>query len=123
MRGRTRFVSIYGSRILRVSDDPLSPPGGVFSEPWQATVLAMADAMIRAGHFSATDWAEALGAALRAAEAEGAPDSEDTYFAAALSALEGLTERAGIAAADRATRKSAWEQAYLRTPHGAPVVL
>ncbi len=108
---------------MRLSDDPLAPPGGVFSEPWQATVLAMADAIIRAGHFTASDWAEALGAALRAAEAAGAPDTEDTYFAAALSALEGMTEDAGIAAADRDARRTAWEQAYLRTPHGAPVVL
>lgn len=86
-------------------------------------MLALADTMIREGHFTAGEWADALGAALREAEAAGAPDSEATYYAAALSALEGLSEAAGIGAEDRECRKSAWEQAYRRTPHGQPVVL
>ncbi len=104
-------------------DDPLKPPGGHFAEPWHATVLAMATAMIRAGHFTQAEWAEALGAALKAAEGSGRPDTDDTYFLAALSALEGLSETAGITPTDRATRKSGWEAAYRRTPHGHPVVL
>ncbi len=104
-------------------EDPLTPPSGVFSEPWQATVLALADAMIRGGHFTAGEWADALGAALCEAEAAGAPDSETTYFTAALTALERLSEATGIGAEDRECRKSAWEQAYRRTPHGQPVGL
>lgn len=104
-------------------DDPLKPPGGHFAEPWQATVLAMAAAMIREGHFSQTAWAEALGAALKAAEADGRPDTEETYFLAALSALERLAETAGITPTDRARRRTGWEDAYRRTPHGQPVIL
>ncbi|MEM9427581.1 MAG: nitrile hydratase accessory protein [Pseudomonadota bacterium] len=102
-------------------DDPLAPPSGVFAEPWHATVLAMATAMIRQGHFTQSDWAEALGAALRSAETENAPETDETYFSAALSALETLTEGAGISEADRSGRKSDWEDAYRRTPHGQPV--
>lgn len=76
-----------------------------------------------AGNFTATDWAEALGAALRNAEATGAPDTEDTYYSAALAALEHLSEFTGIAAEERAKRKAEWEAAYHRTPHGHPVTL
>lgn len=108
---------------MRTPDDPLSPPSGSFAEPWQATVLAMATAMIREGHFTQVQWSEALGAALARAEDAGAPDTETTYFQCALDALESLTEPAGILKADRDTRKSAWEDAYRRTPHGKPVVL
>lgn len=104
-------------------DDPLAPPSGAFAEPWQASVLAMAAAMVRAGHVTATGWAEALGRALREAEAAGAPDTEEIYFTAALTALERVTEAAGITPADRARRKAAWEDAYRRTPHGQPVTL
>ena len=104
-------------------DDPLKPPENRFSEPWQATILAMATAMIREGHFSQDDWAHALGAALKQAEVNGQPDTEETYFLAALSALESLSETSGIAAKDRSARKTAWENAYRRTPHGQPVNL
>lgn len=108
---------------MNAPDDPLAPRSGSFAEPWQATILAMATALIREGHFTQDDWANALGAALRQAKADGAPDSEDTYYEAALSALETLSECTGITDTDRATRKSAWEDAYQRTPHGQPVTL
>ena len=104
-------------------EDPLKPPRDHFAEPWQATVLAMATAMIREGHFTQDAWATALGAALDTAEARGEPDTDETYFLAALAALERLSEAAGISQADRATRKTGWEDAYRRTAHGQPVTL
>jgi nitrile hydratase accessory protein len=109
---------------LFAPEDPLAPPEPVFDEPWQAQALALADAMVTAGHFTVTDWAEALGRALREAEAEGAPDTAETYYTAVLTALERLGEsRAGISAATRARRRADWEAAYRRTPHGKPVTL
>jgi hypothetical protein len=105
-------------------DDALAPPGRAFDEPWQAEALALAEAMVRAGHFTATDWAGALGAALAAAEALGEADTLATQYGAVLEALEGLCDsRAGISGDDRAARRAAWEAAYLRTPHGRPVEL
>lgn len=86
-------------------------------------MLALADAFKEAGHTTPTVWAETLGAALREAADLGAPDTEDTYYTAALTALERLTEQAGIPADARLVRKSEWEAAYLRTPHGKPVTL
>ena len=105
-------------------DDPLAPPARWFEEPWQAQALALADSLVQAGRFSAADWGSALGTALKDAEARGAPDTLDSYYAAVLVALERLCEtRAGISGDDRAMRRDAWEAAYRRTPHGRPVEL
>lgn len=105
-------------------DDPLAPPRGAFDEPWQAQALALADAMVQAGRFTAAAWAEALGAALRESEARRAPDTLETYYSAVLVALERLCEaHGGISEDDRAMRRAAWEEAYRRTPHGLPVNL
>lgn len=102
--------------------EPPSQVPGRFEEPWQAETLALADAMIRAGHFSAADWAAALNHALAAAS--GAPDTPETYFRAALSALEALILRHTALDADAlAARRAAWERAYRNTPHGQPVTL
>jgi len=105
-------------------DDPLAPPGAVFDEAWQAQTLAMADAMVRAGHFTANQWADTLGAQLKAAEAAHKPDTLDTYYNAALKALEQLSaEQARISAQDQAKRKETWARAYRNTEHGQPVLL
>lgn len=84
--------------------------------------MAMADTLISAGHVDATEWAETLGAALRTAEAEGAPDTTETYYTCVLKALENVTEP-HVSAQDRQTRRAEWEYAYHRTPHGEPVEL
>ncbi len=83
----------------------------------------MATALIREGHFTQSDWATALGLELSAAEKRGAPDTEDTFFQSALDALEALSATAGITQTDREIRKTDWENAYRRTPHGQPVKL
>ncbi|MFQ5624464.1 MAG: nitrile hydratase accessory protein [Paracoccaceae bacterium] len=101
-----------------------SEKGAVFAEPWQAQVLAMADALVRAGCFSPAEWSDALGSELKRAEAAGAPDTTETYYEAALKALEGLAgTHAGISGAEMSDRREAWERAYRRTPHGQPVRL
>lgn len=119
----TPSASIFGNPTLLAPEDPLAPPRDQFAEPWQASVLAIATAMIREGHFTQDAWANALGAALKRAETDGLPDTDETYFLAALSALEHLAEASGINPADRETRKSDWEDAYRQTPHGQPVRL
>ena len=120
----TRSLSICGKATLFRPDDPLAPPVPAFDAPWQAQALALADAMVRAGHFTASGWAEALGTALGNAEAAGAPDTLDTYYEAVLTALETMGEQqAGISGQSRAARRRAWEDAYRNTPHGRPVKL
>lgn len=96
----------------------------VFDEPWQAQVLALAFNLMDRGVFSNADWSAALGAALQAAAARGEPDDPQTYYRAALAALETLLVADGRITVDTVEdRTEAWRQAYLRTPHGRPVTL
>ena len=99
--------------LRRRDDEP------IFAEPWQAQALAIAERLIAAGCFSAADWAETLGAEIRAV-----PDGGDNYYAAVLRALERLAAARGLVTeAALAERKAAWVRAYERTPHGQPVEL
>ncbi len=96
----------------------------LFQEPWQAKSLAIAARLVEAGYFSPSDWSEALGAEIRKAARDDAPDDQESYYAAVLRALEQLLEaRDLIAGADISDRKAAWVCAYERTPHGRPVIL
>ena len=105
-------------------DDPLAPRSPAFDEPWHAQALALADSMVQAGHFSAPQWSEALGAALREANTDGAPDTDETYYSAVLNAVERLAaSHTPLSPQNLSDRKSEWIAAYRRTPHGRPVVL
>ena len=115
-------MSERGDPALR----PLAAADGepAFEETWQAQVLAIADTLVQQGLFSAGAWSEALGAALREAEAAGAKDTQETYYRAALAALETLiAEHSDIDRRAMLGKREAWEQAYLSTPHGQPVEL
>ena len=83
----------------------------------------MADTLVTSGQVSAPDWAETLGAELRAAEAQGKPDTTATYFEAVVAALEKVSADLGVSAEAQTERRAAWEEAYARTPHGQPVTL
>ena len=105
---------------------PLADVDGepVFNEPWQAQALALADTLVQNGLFSAGEWSDALGLALREAEAEAATDDQETYYACVLKALERLVaDHSEIDFAAMSGKRSDWEQAYLSTPHGQPVEL
>jgi nitrile hydratase accessory protein len=93
-----------------------------FGEPWHAQTLALADLLVKRGVISAAQWAETLGSEIAARTAE--PDDRETYFRAALAALERvLMEKGSITHAELDEREEQWERAYLRTPHGSPVEL
>lgn len=95
-----------------------------FAEAWQAEALAIADTLVQNGLFTASEWSEALGAALRQAEAAGASDVQQTYYECVLNALESLIARhSEIDQQSMQAMRSDWEQAYLSTPHGHPVKL
>lgn len=114
----------FGSAILFEPQNSLKPRDAVFAEAWHAQALALADTMINAGYFSATDWAQALGAALKTAGDNGEPDTTETYYLCAINALEQLVARAtSIDQISLQNRKTAWKHAYLATPHGQPVRL
>ncbi len=110
---------------MPLPENPLAPLARrdgdpVFEEAWQAQALAMADCMVRAGAFSASDWAAALGKAVR----EQDDDTTSGYYRAVLAALETLLAMQGaVPAPEIEARRDAWARAYETTPHGHPVEL
>lgn len=81
-------------------------------------------ALHRAKSFTWGEWAAALGAAIREAQASGDPDDGSTYYRHWLTALEGLVVEKGLSSNDAlAERRDAWDRAAHATPHGQPVVL
>jgi nitrile hydratase accessory protein len=96
----------------------------VFAEPWEAQAFALAVWLSEQGHFTWKEWAEALAAELKSAADRGEPDDGTQYYQHWLAALEKLVVSKGLT--DRSvmlTRKEAWADAYLHTPHGKPVEL
>lgn len=99
---------------------PLASRDGdpVFDEAWQAQALGLADCLVREGVFSAGDWAEALGVAVREQD-----DTTEGYYRAVLSALERLLDSGPLPGLEVEVRRDAWARAYEATPHGDPVEL
>ncbi len=105
---------------------PLAARDGepAFAEAWQAEALALADSLVQNGLFAAAEWSDALGLALREAEARGEPDDQETYYRAVLVALERLIDaHSDIDFAAMRQMRENWEDAYRATPHGQPVEL
>lgn len=103
---------------------PRDEGGPVFREPWEAQAFAMALALHEKGLFTWPEWADALAAAIRGAQAQGDPDTGETYYLHWLSALEALAVAKGAAEPKRlAETRDAWDRAARATPHGAPIML
>ncbi len=113
--------------VKRFATSPLLPrdeDGPVFAEPWQAQAFAMAVHLSAAGHFTWTEWTEALGAQFQAAVNRGEPDDGSRYFEYWIAALEQLaTDKKLTDSTTLSTRKEAWADSYRHTPHGQPVEL
>ena len=96
--------------------------GPIFTVPWHAEALGIANVLIESGMFTANEWAEVLGGEVRALAGE--PDTEETYYRAVLACLERLVaEKSPSTGGSLAERVEAWRRAYLNTPHGKPVML
>ena len=103
---------------------PRDADGPVFREPWEAQAFAMTVALYRRGLFAWTEWAAALGAEIKHAQAQGDPDRGDTYYRHWLNALERLVaEKGATDPAVLARYRDAWDRAAHRTPHGQPIEL
>jgi nitrile hydratase accessory protein len=96
----------------------------VFREPWEAQAFAMTLALHERGLFSWNEWAAALGAEIKRAQAAGDPDTGETYYQHWLKALERLVAEKGVTTTETLTRyRDAWDHAADRTPHGKPIEL
>jgi nitrile hydratase accessory protein len=108
-----------------VAPIPRGEDGGpVFSAPWEAQAFALTLALHERGLFTWKEWAAALAAEIRQAQAAGDPDDGSTYYRHWLAAIERLSAEKGVTtASDLAARREAWDRAAHATPHGAPILL
>jgi nitrile hydratase accessory protein len=105
-------------------DLPRDASGPVFREPWEAQAFAIAVSLREHGVFSAQEWAQALGAEIKRAQAGGDPDRGDTYYHHWLAALERLLAEKRLADENVLSRyRYGWKRAAARTPHGMPIEL
>jgi nitrile hydratase accessory protein len=103
---------------------PRDEGGPVFHEPLEAQAFAMTLALYRGGLFTWSEWAAALSAEIKRAQAAGDPDRGDTYYRHWLNALERLVAAKGVTdPASLARYREAWDHAAHRTPHGQPIEL
>ena len=103
---------------------PRDDDGPVFRAPWEAQAFAMALALHERGVFTWSEWAEALGQEIKRAQADGDPDTGETYYRHWLATLEGLVAKKGVASSELLHRyRDAWDRAADRTPHGSPIEL
>lgn len=103
---------------------PQDDEGPVFREPWEAQAFAMTLTLYDAGHFSWSEWVDALSAEIAAAKAAGDPDLGDRYYHHWLAALEKLAAAKGLTTSgELAERKEAWREADHHRDFGAPVEL
>ena len=113
-------MPICGSPILKLSDSerlPKEEDGPVFAEPWEAQAFAMAVKLNEAGVFTWGEWADTLGAELKAVP-------QRPYYESWLAALERLSVAKGLTSeAERVARVAAWDRAAKATPHGEPITL
>ena len=110
--------------IDAVPSIPRDAEGPVFREPWEAQAFAMTLALYRRGLFTWPEWAAALAAEIKRAQAAGDPDRGDTYYRHWLNALERLVAEKGVTdSASLARYRDAWDHAAERTPHGQPIEL
>lgn len=102
----------------------MNRPEPAFSEPWHAQLFALTVHLNEVGRFTWPDWAAAFGETLARNGLSKELDGGDDYFMAWLETLERFLQNQGVADQDEVLNvRNAWEEAYLRTPHGAPVKL
>lgn len=102
----------------------VAAPEPVFTEPWHAQVFALTVHLNEAGHFAWPEWTARFAETLARHGLAKELDGGDDYFHAWLDTLEVLLSDQAHAVPDEVENlRDAWEQAYLTTPHGAPVRL
>jgi nitrile hydratase accessory protein len=103
---------------------PRDDDGPVFREPWEAQAFAMALSLHERGLFTWNEWAAALADQIKRAQAEGDPDTGETYYRHWLATLEHLVAAKGVTTSETLQRyRNAWDHAADRTPHGMPIEL
>jgi len=117
----------HAAAIVAVASIPNIPrdiDGPVFNAPWEAQAFAMTVTLHERGVFTWAEWAAALSAQIKRAQADGDPDTGETYYQHWLATLENLIAEKGVTTQDDLHRyRDAWDHAADRTPHGMPIEL
>ena len=96
-----------------------SPPSAngelLFAAPWEARAFGMAVSLCRAGYFTWDEFQAELIAAIARWEATAGEDDDYPYYRCWLQALEVLSERKGLAAAEPLAARV---EALAARPHG-----
>ena len=117
-------MSSHSDVIRHLPDLPCDGSGPVFREPWEAQAFALVVDAHQKGLFTWSEWAQALAQEIKAAQAQGDPDTGETYYQHWLCALEQLVIAKGtISRSGLTDLQNAWERAAKATPHGQPIVL
>ena len=117
-------ATLAAAATAAIPSIPCDAEGPVFREPWEAQAFAMALALHERGIFTWSEWADTLSAEIKRAQAEGDPDTGETYYRHWLAALERLIAAKGVTTSETLHRyRDAWDHAADRTPHGAPIEL
>src|SRR5262245_52199031 len=104
--------------VRRDSDETLC------REHREAQAFAMTPALHERSVFTWSEWAAALTAEIKRAQAAGDPDTGETYYSHWLNTLEKLVAEKGVTTQDALHRyRDAWDRACDRTPHGKPIEL
>jgi nitrile hydratase accessory protein len=120
----TETASPTGDLSALLRGLPGDAGGAVFREPWEAQAFALAVVLERRGLFTWSEWAEMLGAEIRAAEAATWPSAGADYYRHWLATLERMVAHRGVAGADALARcRNALARAARRTPHGSAIEL
>ena len=103
---------------------PHDANGPIFREPWEAHAFAMAIALYDRGVFTWSEWASKLGEEIKKAQANGDPDTGETYYRHWLATLERIVAEKGVTTPQALVQHhDAWDRAAQRTPHGKPIEL
>ena len=103
---------------------PRDEMGPVFREPWEAHAFALAVTLHARGVFTWPEWAATLADEIKRAQAQGDPDTGETYYRHWLKTLERLVAEKGVTTSEALHRyRDAWDHAADRTPHGKPIEL
>jgi nitrile hydratase accessory protein len=110
--------------VASLPNIPRDIDGPVFNAPWEAQAFAMTVTLHERGVFTWSEWAAALSAQIKRAQAEGDPDTGETYYQHWLATLENLIAETGVTTrGDLHRYRDAWDHAADRTPHGQPIEL
>jgi len=103
---------------------PRDANGPIFREPWEAHAFAMAIALYDRRLFTWSEWAAKLGEEIKKAQANGDPDTGETYYRHWLTTLERIVAEKGVTTPQAlAQHHDAWDRAAQRTPHSKPIEL